>query len=114
MSSVATPKITAPVAKTRALPLLVYFEEEHSVRAAISTIARFRRTTFADAQRISDEVDRVVVCSSEQALMHHQEVLRKPNTRVLALTSHRFREPRVDALVYAYLPEETPTALIER
>src|SRR3954469_9374722 len=105
MSSAASVKITAhaPV-KGGALPLLVYFEDEHAVRLAIASITRYRRTTFADSFRQPEELERVVLCSSEAALQQHQSELRKPNTRVVALSTHRFRDARVDGLIYGYMP----------
>src|SRR6202165_1734060 len=40
--------------------------------------------------------------------------LRVPNVRVLALAKSRFKNPRTDGAVYAYLPPDIPTELLER
>ena len=40
--------------------------------------------------------------------------MRAPNVRVIALSDERFRDARLDGSVYAYLPRNTPVALLER
>src|SRR2546421_2232782 len=102
MSSVPSPKVLSAGARARALPFLVYFEDEHQVRITLASVSRFRRLSLGDAIREPEEIDRVLISSSEQALLQHQDRLRKPNIRVIALTSQRFRDPRVDGLVYSY------------
>jgi HD-GYP domain-containing protein (c-di-GMP phosphodiesterase class II) len=41
-------------------------------------------------------------------------MLRAPNVRVIAFSDWRFRDPRTDGVVYAYLPMKTPPGIVER
>ena len=57
---------------------------------------------------------RIVLVSKEDLVERHYNQLRVPNTRVLALTNSRFKDPRNDGAIYAYLPNDVPETLLER
>ena len=59
-------------------------------------------------------MERIVLVSKEDLVERHYNQLRVPNTRVLALTNSRFKDPRNDGAIYAYLPHDVPEALLER
>lgn len=96
------------------LPLLVCFESDSTVCAAISSIQRFRRITYEDSLSIAPDIERIVVVSNEDFIQQHKDELRKPNTRVIAISAQRFRDGRCDGTVYSYLPPGTPPELLER
>lgn len=113
MSSVATPKTTSS-AGVRVLPLLVCFESDSTVGAAISGIQRFRRITYEHSLSIAPDIERIVVVSKEEFIQQHKDELRKPNTRVIAISAQRFRDGRADGAVYSYLPPNATSELLER
>lgn len=105
---------TPPSSSLRVLPLLVLFDSETAVRRNFIDIPRYRRISFESSLKIPADVERIVISGSESLLAEVYHELRKPTVRVLALSDARFRDPRVDACVYAYLPASTPPALLER
>jgi HD-GYP domain-containing protein (c-di-GMP phosphodiesterase class II) len=113
MSSVATPK-TSSSAGLRVLPLLVFFDTDSKVRAAVTGIQRFRRIAYEDSLSIAPDIERIFVVSKEEFIQQHKDELRKPNTRVIAISEQRFRDARSDGAVYSYLPPNTPADLLER
>jgi HD-GYP domain-containing protein (c-di-GMP phosphodiesterase class II) len=113
MSSVATPKVSSS-AGLRVLPLLVFFETDAKVRAVVTGIQRFRRIAYEDSLGIAPDIERIVVVSKEEFIQQYKDELRKPNTRVIAISERRFRDARSDGAVYSYLPPNTPTELLER
>src|SRR5437868_6951274 len=113
MSSVATSK-TSSGTGLRMLPLLVFFETDSTVRAAMTGIQRFRRIVYEDSLSIAPDIERIVVVSKEESIQQHKDELRKPNTRVIAISEQRFRDGRSDGAVYSYLPPNTPAELLER
>jgi HD-GYP domain len=98
----------------RVLPLLVLFDSEAEMRRNFVDIPRYRRISFENSLKIPADVERIVISGSESLLAEVYHELRKPAVRVIALSDRRFRDPRVDACVYAYLPANTPPALLER
>src|SRR5258708_38147832 len=56
----------------------------------------------------------IVLVSLEEVLEKNSAKLAVPNARVLALPNRRFKEPRNDGAVFAYLPPDIPPALLER
>jgi HD-GYP domain-containing protein (c-di-GMP phosphodiesterase class II) len=113
MSSVATPK-TSSNAGLHVLPLLVFFASDARVRALVAGIQRFRRIGYEESLSITVDVERIVIVSKEEFLQQHKDELRKPNTRVIAISESRFRDARSDGAVYGYLPPNTSTELLER
>ncbi len=73
---------------------------------------RYRRVPWAKLD--ANAAERVVVTSSERLVRENYEKLREPNLRVIALSEERFQDPRLDSVVYAYLPPGTPNDLLER
>ena len=78
------------------------------MRAHSSTAALNRRIQPAGRRELfsSSPIQELLCCTSEE--------LRAPNVRVIALSDERFRDPRLDGTVYAYLPQHAPAALLER
>src|SRR5579864_2215006 len=111
-----TPKMAAPPVRTptRGLPLLVSFDGDEPVRQALARVQRFRRASYETLDQHPPEVDRVLVTSSENMLHAHLDQMHTPNLRVIALSELRFKDPRTDGAVYAYVTPGTPTPLLER
>jgi len=102
-------------------PVVVYFSADHIAEKATAGMHAFHRVELespegrpAKSGRLARGSERVVIASSEWLLAHAVDLLRMPNIRIIALADRRFRDPRVDALVYAYLPANTPLELVER
>ncbi len=111
----ATQKLTVPPrTPVRGLPLLATFEQDDAVNRALGGVLRYRRTYFSDLGNYPAEVDRVLITSSERMLEEHGRNLHAPNIRILGLSETRFKDYRLDGLVYAYLIPGTPISLIER
>jgi len=108
--------MTKPAATStlRVLPLLVFFDEEIEIRRNLVDIPRYRPIAFESALKLPADVERIVISGEESLLLRFYEEIRKPSFRLIALTGHRFHDPRLDALVYAYLPANTPHELLER
>jgi len=103
------------------MPVVVYFSADRVAEKATSGMHAFRRVELeslegrpANSGRLAGGAERVVIASSEWLLAHAVDTLRAPNIRVIALADRRFHDPRIDALVYAYLPLNTPVELLER
>ena len=112
---------SATLAKPQPLPVVVYFSADRRAEKATAGMHAFRRVELestegrpANGGRLARGAERVVVASSEWLLAHAVDTLRAPNIRVIALADRRFHDPRIDALVYAYLPLNTPLELLER
>src|SRR5437879_1418909 len=112
MSSAALPK-RREMQGMRALPILAYFEEDTIAAKYLNGVQRFRRMLFGEVSSDAD-VERIILVSKEDLVEQHYNQLRIPNTRVLALTNSRFKDPRNDGTVYAYLPYDVPESLLER
>ena len=120
MATTSQPK---PVEKQKVQPqpVVVFFTSDRLAEKATAGIHSFRCVELeslegrpANGARLARGSERVVVASSEWLLAHTVDALRAPNVRVIALADKRFRDPRVDALIYAYLPVNTPVELLER
>jgi len=112
MSSTAPARISAAAAAKR-LPMVVYFEGDEFVRRALHHSQRHRRVAF-NPKETAEAVDQIFVISSEEQLQEHYDYVRKPHVRVVAISDHRFKDPRLDAAIYSYVPKATPSALLER
>jgi HD-GYP domain-containing protein (c-di-GMP phosphodiesterase class II) len=113
MSTAVIPK-RRETTGARAIPIIVYFEEDAIAGRHLAGVQRFRRTSFENAEPESPGVERIVLVSLEEVVEKHYDKLRVPNTRVLALTNRRFKDPRNDGAVFAYLPPDVPQPLLER
>jgi HD-GYP domain-containing protein (c-di-GMP phosphodiesterase class II) len=98
----------------RPLPVIAYFANDTIACRYFLTVQRFRRLTFEALAGESPELERIVLVSSEDLVEEHYHSLRLPNTRVLALTNMRFKDPRNDGAIYAYLPTDVPETLLDR
>lgn len=98
----------------RALPILTYFDGDTVAARYFAGVQRFRRMHFAELPAEHREVERIVLVSREDLVEEHYTQLRTPNTRVLALTNSRFKDPRNDGAIYAYFPPDVSEALLER
>jgi HD-GYP domain-containing protein (c-di-GMP phosphodiesterase class II) len=98
----------------RALPIIAFFEDDALAARYFHEVQRFRRLPFPQAMREDMEVERIVLLSKEELVESHYAQLRVPSIRVLALSSHPFKDPRNDGTVYAYLPPDVPEALLDR
>src|SRR5215469_15552904 len=98
----------------RALPIIAYFESDTLAAKYFLAVQRFRRVVFGQLSADYDDAERIVLVSNEDLVEQHYNQLRVPNTRVLALTNSRFKDPRNDGVVYAYLPYDVPEPLLER
>lgn len=119
----STQRGAAVLAKPRPQPqpVVVYFSADRIAEKATAGMHAFHRVELesleggpAHGGRLARGSERVVIASSEWLLAHAVDLLRVPNIRIIALADRRFRDPRVDALVYAYLPANTPLELVER
>jgi HD-GYP domain-containing protein (c-di-GMP phosphodiesterase class II) len=98
----------------RPLPVIAYFAEDPVACRYFVNVQRFRRMTFEALASESPELERIVLVSNEDLVEQHYRQLRLPNTRVLALTNFRFKDPRNDGAIYAYLPQDVPETLLDR
>src|SRR5512146_2754756 len=102
-------------ARTTRHPVVVYFEGDVAARDSLAGTQRFMRAAAADDAMLQREAGAVVIASAERVLASHWEVVRgTPRVRVIALSDDRFKDPRIDGAVYAYLPPQTPASLVER
>jgi HD-GYP domain-containing protein (c-di-GMP phosphodiesterase class II) len=113
MSSAVFPK-RRDTPGMRALPILAYFQGDTVAARYFLGMQRFRRLHFEELTAEHADVERIVLVSKEDLVEEHYNQLRVPNTRVLALTNSKFRDPRNDGAVYAYLPLDVPESLLER
>jgi HD-GYP domain-containing protein (c-di-GMP phosphodiesterase class II) len=113
MSSAVFPK-RREMAGKRALPIIAYFEDDAVAARYFMSVQRFRRLLFGELSAEHAEAERIVLVSKEYLVERHYDQLRVPNTRVLALANSRFKDPRNDGAVYAYLPYDIPESLLER
>jgi HD-GYP domain-containing protein (c-di-GMP phosphodiesterase class II) len=104
----------APSSTLRVLPLLVCFDEEPDIRQRLLDVSRYRRVSFENSLTLSADAERIVISGSELLLTQFYDEIRKPTCRLIGLTDQRFHDPRIDGLVYAYLPANTPQSLLER
>jgi HD-GYP domain-containing protein (c-di-GMP phosphodiesterase class II) len=98
----------------RALPIITYFESDTLAAKYFIGVQRFRRVLFNQLSADHAEAEKIILVSKEDLVEQHYNQLRIPNARVLALTNSRFRDPRNDGVVYAYLPSDVPEPLLER
>lgn len=108
----ATP--TPPPMAARSLPMVVFFESDEAGKRAMLGVQRYRRVAFENLGNHPSDVERVMLTASEKLLQENYDALRAPNVRVLALSDARFKDPRTDGAIYAYLPINTPSPLLER
>ena len=94
------------------MPAVIAIDGDTIAHAALKGIQRYARLKLADLE--GRESETIMLVSSERLLSQLQTALHAPNVRVVALSSKRFADPRLDGAVYGYLPPETPPNLVER
>ncbi|MFI5104612.1 MAG: hypothetical protein ACHP79_06785, partial [Terriglobales bacterium] len=99
---------------TRPLPIIAYFEDDPVASRYFVGVQRFRRVSFENMGQEGADLERIVLVSKEDLVERYYNQLRVPNTRVLALTNYRFKDPRNDGAVYAYFPADVPETLLDR
>src|SRR5260370_1713091 len=111
----ATAKLSAPPrAPVRGLAVRVTFERGVVRYKALGGLVRYRRTYFSDLGNYPADVDRVLIPASERLFQEVGSNLHAAYIRSLGLSEDRFKDFRLDGLIYAYLIPGTPIALIER
>jgi HD-GYP domain-containing protein (c-di-GMP phosphodiesterase class II) len=95
------------------MPVVVYFEADVIGRKALADSQRYRRMAFENLGQFAP-AQCVLITSSERLLSERHGSLHGSNVRLIALSDDRFKDPRLDGMIYAYLPVQTPTPLLER
>ena len=72
------------------------------------------RPAFSRDPTLRSIAGQVLLASSEQALAENWENLRHGAVRIIALSEACYKDPRLDAAVFAYLPPSTPIPLVGR
>jgi HD-GYP domain-containing protein (c-di-GMP phosphodiesterase class II) len=111
MTTTATPTLAPGL---RSLPCVLYFEHDDAGLRMSSVVQRYRRTTFEQVDGDLSQGEWILITGSEALLSEHYTRLRHPNVRIIGISESRFREARIDGIVYSYLPSQTPTQLVER
>ncbi len=113
MSTAAFPK-RRETPGHRALPIVAFFASDTVAGRFFTGVQRYRRLLFEELAAAPADIERIVLISQEDLLEEHYNQLHVPNTRVLALTNFRFKDPRNDGAIYAYLPPDVPEELLDR
>jgi HD-GYP domain-containing protein (c-di-GMP phosphodiesterase class II) len=111
-AKVAPPRGPTNVA-LRNLPAVVFYPGDEAARASIVGLQNYLRLSFDDFSK-GREPETIFITSFERIVAEQVTMLRAPNVRVIALSDDRYKDPRVDGVVYAYLPLNTPPELVER
>src|SRR5581483_4630546 len=111
-AKVAPPRGATNVA-FRNLPAVVFIPGDDVARASVAGLQNYLRLSFDDFAKGRDS-ETIFITSFERIVAEKVALLRAPNVRVIALSDDRYKDPRVDGLVYAYLPMNTPPELVER
>src|SRR3954470_20416979 len=106
-SSASTTMTMAASSQARPLPFVVYFATDELGKTAMVGVKKYRRIPFEGLAEQPPEVERVLFVSREALLEEHYNAARSPNFRVIGLSAHRFKDPRLDGIVYSYLPPDT-------
>src|SRR5215469_406904 len=72
------------------------------------------RPAFLEDPTLRSVAGQVLLASSEQALAENWANLPLGAVRIIALSEACYRDPRLDAAVFAYLPPSTPIPLVGR
>ena len=72
------------------------------------------RLAFLEDPTLRSVAGQVLVVSSEQALAENSANLPLGSVRIIALSEACYKDPRLDATVFAYLPPSTPIPLVGR
>ncbi len=110
----ASIKQGVPPARSRKLPRAIYFETDLAAYTAVKQCARIHHASFESLDSNRPEGEAVFVLADQALFAEHLKDLRAANVRVIVLADERFRDPRLDGSVFAYLPRSTPAPLLER
>ena len=88
-------------------------EGDSVARAVVDNLLQLRPAFWRDPTFFS-AAGEVLLASSEQALAQNWRNLRHGEMRIIALSEACYKDPRLDAAVFAYLPPSTPIPLVER
>ena len=110
-AKLATPTARPPM---RGLPVLLAFDGDTMARQMLARTQRFRRASYEDLSSLPEDTDKVLLTSSERLLHEHLDTMRATRLRIIGISDARFKDPRTDGAVYAYLTASTPTDLFER
>ena len=110
-AKLATPAARPPM---RGLPVLLAFDGDTMARQMLARTQRFRRASYEDLSSLPEDTDKVLLTSSERLLHEHLDTMRATRLRIIGISDARFKDPRTDGAVYAYLTASTPTDLFER
>ena len=110
----ARSKQTFLPARSRKLPSAIYFESDVPARTIVRQCARIQHSSLESLDLGYLAGENVFILTDQELFAAHLKKLRAPNVRVIALSDQRFRDARLDGSVYAYLPRNTPAALLER
>ena len=110
----ARSKQTFLPARSRKLPSAIYFESDVPARTIVRQCARIQHSSMESLDLGYLAGENVFILTDPELFAAHLKELRAPNVRVIALSDERFRDARLDGSVYAYLPRNTPVALLER
>src|SRR6185436_15674580 len=94
--------------------LLVYFDTDDALKRILIGMNRFRRIPVEALAAAPIDVEQIIMVTREAQVEVHYNLMRKPKVRVIAIADKRFRDPRNDGAVYAYLPTIASGDLIER
>jgi HD-GYP domain-containing protein (c-di-GMP phosphodiesterase class II) len=111
MTTTAAPTLAPAL---RSLPCVLYFEHDDVCLRLSSVVQRYRRTAFEHVDNDLSKGEWILMTASEALLAEYYPRLRHPNMRIIGICESRFREARIDGMVYSYLPSNTPAPLIER
>src|ERR1700758_5384910 len=81
--------------------------------AVINSLLKLRPAFWIDPT-LRSVTGQVLLASSEQALAEHWGNLRQGAVRIIALSKECYKDPRLDAAVFAYLPPSTPIPFVGR
>jgi HD-GYP domain-containing protein (c-di-GMP phosphodiesterase class II) len=89
------------------------FEGDLVARAVINRLRRLR-PAFSRDPTLRSAAGQVLLASSERALAENWENLPHGAVRIIAFSEVCYKDPRLDAAVFAYLPPSTPIPLVGR
>ena len=112
-SASSTTATTTPPG-VRPLPFVVYFTDDALGKTAMMGTKKYRRIAFESLVSQPEDVERILFVSQEHFLENNYNFARSPNVRVIGLSEKRFRDARLDGIIYCYLPPETPNPIVER
>lgn len=104
--------------KGRSLPVIATFELEPDLRTLLKANQRYRHAIFERALNLGEKDgspgETILLTSRPDLLNRYCSDLRNPDLRVILLSSSLVEDLRLESIIYAYLPLNTPLAMITR